>query len=292
VACYHPIPAYQHGPGTAVRLWPPLGEETLNLPCGACLGCRTDRATDWARRAEHEATFYKNNCFLTLTYSDENLPRNGELQPKDLRDFIKRLRRARDRGVRALASDSGSSVRYLACGEYGEQFGRPHYHLLLFNCGFSDAYPVAKGLMESPALAKLWSHGLHKIGELTGASASYVAQYTMKKHGTTFCTPDGEILRPPFLRVSLKPALGTKWLTKYKNDLSHGYLVTDGVKGRVPRAYKQKLLQTDAPLAEHVSFKASQHIRPRVNLVAAEAIHKRRAELSDSAKKGRAALHR
>jgi len=263
-----------------VDLWPPLGHANLNLPCGSCLGCRTDRATDWARRSEHEASQWKHNSFLTLTYSDEKVPSDGALQPQQLRDFIKRLRRYRDYPDSVLLSDRSASLRYLACGEYGEQRGRPHYHILLFNGGFSDTYEVAKHLMESPALGKLWPYGQHRIGTLTGASAAYVAQYSVKKMGTTFTNKHGEILRPPFLRMSLKPAIGTKWINKNKNDLQHGYLVTDGTKGRIPRAYKQKLKQLDPGLAEQIQYMAGKHTRSEHNLEAAELIHQARASLS------------
>jgi len=72
---------------------------------------------------------------------------------------------------------------------------RPHYHALLFNCSFSDLFQVGKDLYQSPLVNQLWTAGEHRIGTLTGASAYYVAGYTVKALGKTYCTPDGEILR-------------------------------------------------------------------------------------------------
>ncbi|AXH76614.1 MAG: replication initiator protein [Microviridae sp.] len=102
--------------------------------------------------------------------------------------------------------------------------------------------------------------------------------------GQTYCTEDGQILRPPFLRMSLRPALGKNWLHAYKNDLSQGYLVTDGQKGRIPSYYKKKLNELDKFLAEQSRFKASQAPRPRDDLEAAERIHLRKAMLAATAK--------
>lgn len=280
MACYHPIPAYYDPLPGKLILWPPLGEENIHLPCAGCLGCKTDRALDWARRAVHEAKSWENNCFLTLTYNDRDKPSNGALVPAHLRDFIKRLRQRSYRGDAAIARSPSRVLRYLACGEYGDLYGRPHYHLCLFNCDFNDKYEVANDLYESPLLNKLWEYGHHRLGTLTGASANYVAQYTVKKIGQkVYHTPDGEILPDPFIRVSLKPPLGTKWLTKYKNDLANGYLVTEGTKGRIPRAYKQRLVQLDPALAEQVIFKALEAPRTKQNLEAAEVIHARRIQL-------------
>lgn len=284
MACYHPIPAYQD-PGRQIKLWPPVGHANINLPCGTCLGCRTDKATDWARRAEHEASQWQHNCFLTLTYSDERLPTHGQLEPQELTRFIKRLRRAADRAHPALVRDRSHSLRYLAAGEYGEHTGRPHYHLLLFNCNFGDTHKVAKHLLESHLLQQLWPQGVHRLGTLTGASANYVAQYTVKKLGITY--PENQ--QQPFIRMSLKPAIGTTWLQKYKTDLQGGYLVTNGSKGRVPRAYKQQLAKghlQDQLLAEQLQQRAATRpgapLRGATNekqLQDAEHIHKRRIEL-------------
>lgn len=265
----------------------------MEVPCGSCLGCRTDTAADWARRAQHEASLWKHNCFLTLTYDEGNLPANGELQPRDVTLFLKRLRKAlgakRQKRPRRLHrsrsafldSDPDHSLRYVLAGEYGERTLRPHYHFLLFNCGFNDAYTVGKDLLESPVLKQLWPVGGHRLGALTGASANYVAQYTLKKAGEekTYCSADGVVLRPPFMRCSLRPAIGHEWLKKFREDLKHGYLVTDGDCSRVPRSYVKKLAQLDGQLAETIKARAASKPRREVNHDAAEAIHRRRNEL-------------
>ena len=42
-------------------------------------------------------------------------------------DFIKRLR-----------ARVGAPIRYFACGEYGDKFSRPHYHVIFFTDGGVD----------------------------------------------------------------------------------------------------------------------------------------------------------
>lgn len=294
MACYHPIPAYQDTVGGGVTLHPPIADTNLQLPCGTCIGCRTSHATAWARRAQHEASMWRHNTFLTLTYDDAHLPPDGRLEPDDLQAFIKRLRahhsrvhtppgkriRKKYRGMaRYILSSPLGGLRYLGSGEYGETFGRPHYHLLLFNCGFNDLTLVAKNLYESAFVARLWPQGKHKIGSLTGASANYVAQYTLKNVGKIAVTNDGEILQEPFLRVSTRPAIGTTFIQKFKNDLQAGYLVAEGSKQPIPRAYMKILHNLDPHLCDQVAFRASQRPRTQRNLAAAEEIHHARRSL-------------
>ncbi|WNK14976.1 MAG: replication initiator protein [Microvirus sp.] len=294
MTCYHPIPAFQDTIGGGVTLHPPIADTNLQLPCGSCIGCRTSHATSWARRAQHEAASWAHNAFLTLTYNDENLPHDGGLRPKHLQGFLKRLRarhsrihnpqgkrlRKKYRGMaRHLISSPLGGLRYICSGEYGETFGRPHYHAILFNIGFLDLTQVGSDLYESALLNKLWPYGTHKIGTVTGASANYVAQYTLKNVGKVAVSDDGEILQAPYIRVSTVPPIGTKYLTKYKNDLKMGYLVADGAKERIPRAYMKILHNLDPHYAEQVAYKASQHRRAPENLEAAEIIHTARRRL-------------
>lgn len=284
--CYHPIPASQDKPGEPIKLHPALGEANLQVPCGTCLGCKTNRATQWGIRAMHEAAFYEHNCFLTLTLNDEAYGRHPELDKQRLSDFLRALRQKRNRDRDPhISSDPALPLRYLACGEYGDQTRRPHYHLCLFNCAFNDQHRVGKRLFESDLLTQLWPEGQNRIGELTVASASYVAQYTLKKIGVTHCDADGVILAAPFLAVSLKPALGTRWIEKYKRDMTHGYLVNDGHKAAIPRTYRNKLKEIDKPLSEHVDHQVYQARKPasqRDNLTAAEIIHHRSKQLREN----------
>lgn len=243
MACFHPIPAAKRG--SRVRFYPPLGETDFWLPCGSCLGCVQDRSLDWSIRAIHESLSHQHNAFVTLTYDDAHLPKDGQLWPLHLTAFWKDLRRALEKPTPGLAGDR---IRYLAAGEYGDQMGRPHYHACIFGLEIRDGIPVAKDLWRSDALAKIWGHGFISWAPVTPKNARYVAQYTLKKLGVAPpCDSDGVVTRRPFLRASLRPGLGAQYLRQYASDFSQGYAVTlDGRKCAVPRYYL-KLLEREFP---------------------------------------------
>lgn len=101
----------------------------LALPCNECVGCRLEKARQWAMRCVDEASLYPENSFITLTFSDEVLAKRGvSLDKRDFQLFMKRLRKF----------TGGQMIRYFHCGEYGAKTFRPHYHALLFNLGFPD----------------------------------------------------------------------------------------------------------------------------------------------------------
>lgn len=142
-----------------------------------------------------ESYKHAKNAFVTLTYSQEHLPKGGTLVPKALQDFLKRLRKA----------VYPTQIRYYACGEYGEQDQRPHYHLAIFGLGPEDAETIDKA----------WGLGFSFIGDLSHDSAQYIAGYVTKKmtHAEGKCTP--QCTHPPlagrlpeFSRMSLKPGIG------------------------------------------------------------------------------------
>lgn len=98
----------------------------LEVPCGQCMPCRIARREEWTIRLLHESLFWDSSIFVTLTYNDENLPKNCSLCPNDLTKFFKKLRkRIGDR-----------KIKYFACGDYGGRFDRPHYHMIIFGLDF------------------------------------------------------------------------------------------------------------------------------------------------------------
>lgn len=266
-----------------MRLYPPIGTANLSLPCGSCLGCKTDRASAWARRCVHEASLWPVNSFVTLTYEDRFLPGEGHLVPSHLQKFLKRLRKHADSNGCRLNGARGGGIRYFACGEYGERGDRPHYHALLFNAGFVDQRRIGADLWESPTLDKLWGMGACRIGTLTGASAAYVAQYSLKKIGAVDCDADGVVRPAPFVRMSLKPGIGSGWAQKYQEDLAHGYLVEGSRRCPVPRFYRSVI---DPQLADTIVARALDRIQKLksdrsspARLAASEVIHKARSAL-------------
>jgi hypothetical protein len=203
----------------------------------------------------HEASLYEQNSFITLTYDDEHLPPDKSLHYEHYQEFMKRLR-FHYKGHRALA-DGQRPIRFYMAGEYGENFGRPHYHACLFNFDFPDkklwkVTPQGEKLYRSKILEALWPFGFSSVGSVTFKSAAYVARYINKKitgkladqHYEWIEPETGEIhwRKPEFNKMSLKPGIGSEWLEKYKTDVfPHDFIISKGVKLPVPRYYDKKL---------------------------------------------------
>lgn len=223
----------------------------LKLPCNGCVGCRLERTRMWSIRVMNEASMHDANSYVTLTYSNENLPRHGSLDYRDFQLFMKRLRKA-----------NNGKVRFYMCGEYGEKDQRPHYHACLFGVGFGDRKPWGRNkngdvLYRSKALEDLWPLGISTVGNVTEQSAAYVARYVMKKvtgepselHYSRLDVQTGEMVKvlPEFNKMSLKPGIGGDWIRKYKADVMVGdSVVIKGRKMRPPRYY-DRILEKEEP---------------------------------------------
>lgn len=192
---------------------------------------------------------HPDNCFITLTYNDQSVPTDYSVKLVDFQDFMKRLRE----------SLQPKRIRFLACGEYGGEKLRPHYHALIFNHSFPDKklVKIRRGIpvYASTSLSKLWTFGTHEIGTLTYKSAAYTARYSLKKiggdtaddHYTRRSPVDGQFYRvaSEFLVMSRRPGLGTEWFNKFKADFFPcDFLIVDGRKMKPP-AFYLKLLQED-----------------------------------------------
>lgn len=194
-------------------------KEVIPIPCGQCLGCRLDYSKIWAVRCILESSYYKDNYFLTLTYDDAHLPKNGSLVKRDLQLFIKRLRKY-------IYTYTGlTGVRFFACGEYGDKSMRPHYHIILFNCPLSDLKLLKRTLLNnnlfiSPVIAKLWPFGLHTVGAVTYETCAYTARYVLKKHkGLDKNWYESKNLIPEFVVMSRRPGIGEKYYLDHKDEI-------------------------------------------------------------------------
>jgi len=296
--CYNPVPAYrsikQKTPnGKAVIEFKaenlPTGSyETMTVPCGQCNGCRLGRSKEWALRCIHEALGYDNNCVITLTIAPEHISnenrdcmhcpiykRHGErcgpgsLCKKDYQDFMKRLRkRFQGKQPNYDGDRVHYPIRYFMCGEYGDKYGRPHFHACLFNFDFDDRYFWKRSksgarLYRSETLESLWTIGNAEIGELNWSSAAYIARYCTKKvngeaaaHYYLRANPDtGEFyyIEPEYIAMSRRPGVGYNWLTENSHDCyPKDFLTHDGIKYKIPTFYDKKTHESDPDLIDRL----------------------------------------
>lgn len=259
--CFSPLTAYQAAmPDTKGKRQVIFNKQKafdhreIKLPCGQCIGCRLERSRQWAIRCMHEAQMHKQNCFITLTFSPEELakrPNQWSLDVREFQLFMKKLRKK-----------FGKGIRFYHCGEYGEKNKRPHYHACIFGFDFPDKKlwkltPTGHRLYVSAELEKLWPQGFSTIGDVTFESAAYVARYIMKKitgsnaedHYEWIDDATGEIrnLKPEYNTMSRRPGIGRSWLEKYTSDVyPRDYVIVNGKKCRPPKYY-DGVLKTDRP---------------------------------------------
>jgi hypothetical protein len=245
--CYHPIQAWRKRGGVRKNgKWPLTFDmasadlrQDIKIPCGKCIGCRLERSRQWAIRCVHESTMYDNNCFITLTYDDNHLDKNGSLNKRDFVLFMKKLRKK-----------FGEGIRFFHCGEYGEKFQRPHHHACLFNHDFNDKqlWSVRNGIniYTSEDLYKLWPYGYNTIGEVNFESAAYVARYITKKITGNDAKEHYKGRMPEYITMSRRPGIGKGWYDLYKDDVynTDKCVVRPGFVARPPRYY-DKLYDID-----------------------------------------------
>lgn len=243
MTCYYPISL----PQTHNR------PEPLTVPCGRCIGCRLERSRQWAIRCVCESQMHEDNCFLTLTYRDDELLYGGAehaiLFPRHLQLFWKRLRK-----------HFKQPIRYFACGEYGDKSNRPHYHACVFGLDFQDKelWQIKDGyyMYTSPTLDFIWTHGMCVIGAVNFETAAYVARYLMKKSlGKGFERYARLGIEPEFVRMSRggrkkgSGGIGASWYDKFKSDIyPNGVMsVRHGIKGLPPK-YFERMFKAQNPL--------------------------------------------
>lgn len=283
--CYHPVDAWRDSDSSVTKLrfqYNPAKcrsiSPELQVPCGQCVGCRLERSRQWAIRCVHEASLHDKNCFITLTYNNENLPKDESLHVRHFQLFMKRLRK-----------EYGKGIRFYHCGEYGENFGRPHYHALLFGFDFSDKILFKQGrdypIYTSKALSELWTYGYASIGSVTFESAAYVARYVMKKilgedstmHYSAYDKESDTyyLKKPEYTTMSRRPGIGRDWLKKYQSDVyPSDQVIMRGKSMRPPKFYDTQYPQIDEIKFER-ELNAKKHLDNNTpeRLAVREAVH-------------------
>lgn len=193
--------------------------------------CRLQRTREWSNRLLHELDYFEDSCFITLTYSEEFLPDNASLVKADLQKFMKRLRRDLGRRV----------IKYFACGEYGDNFLRPHYHAIIF--GLSQK--------EDDLIKQNWPFGRIHVGYVSPQSIRYVTSYVQKKLIGKLADSEyvdtGRIA--PFSLIS--KGLGKRYVlaNKVRLENDRGFTV-NGSPASLPRYYRNLLGMTGNDLSD------------------------------------------
>ena len=260
MACTRPLNGWMSPSGGQWKSTPFHGAVPSQVPCGQCIGCRLNRSRGWAVRGQCEASLYAHNCFITLTYADENLHYTPSGLPnlfrRDVTLFLKRLR-----------FKFPHKIRYFGCGEYGKKFSRPHYHLVLFNHDFDDKILWRAGkfpLFVSDTLMELWPHGHSVVAGVSFESIAYTARYCCKKINGQQADEHYQDREPEMLFCSRNPGIGYDWFLKYYEDVvnSDRIISRGGRAVQPPRVFDkwlagcdyEKLLENKARRIELASF--------------------------------------
>lgn len=261
MGCDFPIPAYRSreinpATGRSFITFNPMDARNsqnfgLQLPCGRCMGCRLEKAKQWAIRCDKEAQMHDQNCFLTLTYDNAHLPVDYSVHPRVMQLFMKKLRK----------HCQPRQIRFYLGAEYGDENLRPHYHLIIFGYQFPDLvfYERTKQghvLYTSQQLTKLWGNGHCTTGEATFESAGYTARYSTKKitgpKASDFYIRQHPLhgflcrVRPEFSLMSRRPGIGKAYVDAFKDEIySRDSVISHGAELKPPRFFDQQLSEEE-----------------------------------------------
>lgn len=224
-----------------------VARQKIFVPCGRCNFCLAARRGDWSFRLSQEYLVSDSAFFFTMTYADMDLVFNvssrlSELLLRDVQLWFKKLRK------RVAEFYPSTRLRYYLVGEYGDDSGRPHYHVLMFNLppmfvgkDEMELTQFPDGVFVDPAMAvsKCWRGGLVHVGCVTGASIYYVVKYHVNK------LMEWPGRAPPFAVMSRRPGIGAAYADSgsrwQRSEGGRSYVVNGDYKMRLPRYYKEKM---------------------------------------------------
>lgn len=291
MSCYHPLKAFRIGTnpetGKAINkicsygvhhlelkrngTWEQVSSSFLSdnriksvldyqeIPCGKCIGCRLDYSRQWANRCMLELGYHGSSYFVTLTYDDDHVPiryyadpETGEafksltLEKRAYQLFMKRLRKR----------FSDDTIRFFACGEYGSNTFRPHYHAILFGLELPDLKlfrraPDGYNYYVSEILSQLWPFGFVLIGQVSWDTCAYTARYVVKKlKGQEAHFYDDHNIEPPFILMSRKPGIARQYYDDHPDLYDTEYInisTQEGGRKFKPPKYYDRLFDVDCP---------------------------------------------
>lgn len=226
-------------------------QKYVEVPCGKCPSCLSNRRREWACRLSAELQKCASAYFITLTYDDVHRPIADDkyvLVKKDFQDFMKRLRKYMSINV---PENHDYPLKYVCVGEYGAHTYLPHFHISMFNL------PWSKEHLDS-VLSITWGKGLFHVGEVNSRSAMYEFKYLLKDE-EQFSEPD-DIRNNKFKTfMTCSKGIGLSWLDdEMKRYLRRGKppneynnVILDKNSYHLPRYYRKKLHPGNLNKIEH-----------------------------------------
>lgn len=221
--------------------------EVIEVPCGKCLACRSNLRSDWIFRLKQHMKTAKTAYFVTLTYSDDNIPLSKNGYPTLCKDAVKTFlhdwRNKIEKDYQESLRLSGvplekrrklhHRIKYFLVGEYGGDNGRPHYHFVLFDYKYSN--------IELERSLKPFFPDIIDIRYCTGARIGYITKYMLKDIDDDF--PD-DVERP--FRLMSK-GLGSNFVSddnaRFLSYNGENFVMSDGdYKRRLPRYLREKFI--------------------------------------------------
>lgn len=200
----------------------------IPIPCGKCMQCRISIQRKYVDRMFCSYFTHSTSAFVTFTYDDSHLRiKEGFINPTlskdDLHKYLDKIRHM-------IPSDV--DYEYFVSGEYGDKFGRPHYHALFFGLD----YELYKDFFE-----RSWKLGSVKVLPCSVSSFRYVSKYVCKSYYKSDSEYYDYGIIPPFCKYSR--GLGSSVFYQYKDDIEkNGFFVFKGRKIYCNRYYFNKMM--------------------------------------------------
>lgn len=208
----------------------------VHVPCGQCFNCKMNLRNSWSFRLKQELYDAESAWFITLTYDDEHIK---DLNVREIQLLLKKLRKEQNKYVSDL------KIKYYVTAEYGGKYGRPHYHMIIYNL----VNPVLEKLINK----KIWTQGHVDHKPVTLGNINYINSYHL------IGKYSGNEKIKPFSKMS--KGLGKRWIEKDGLNTKKGrryYVTINKCKMKIPRYYQDKLwsIKEKEAMAEYMQEKS------------------------------------